>query len=138
MKSNFLVFKSDPENIRLVKRWLDDIALQHGLNETIYPNILITLTEAVNNAIIHGNKCDQSKDISMWCDIRSERIKFIVRDEGDGFDWNNIPDPRTCERIQMENGRGVLIMQSLAHKVRYKKQGANVEITFKTKKQSYE
>jgi serine/threonine-protein kinase RsbW len=138
MKSNFLVFKSDPENIHLVKRWLDDIALKHGFNETIYPNILVTLTEAVNNAIIHGNKCDLSKDISMWCDIKSEKIIFVVRDEGEGFDWNNIPDPRTCERIQIENGRGVLIMQSLAHKVKYKKQGANVEITFKIKKQTYE
>jgi serine/threonine-protein kinase RsbW len=134
MKNHFIVFKSNPDNIRLVKLWLDEITIKHSLNETIYPNMLITLTEAVNNAIIHGNKCDISKDIKLWCDVKEKKIKFIVRDEGDGFDWNTIPDPRTCERIQTENGRGVLIMQSLAHKVKYRKQGANVEITFKIKK----
>ncbi|MGE5355687.1 MAG: ATP-binding protein [Deltaproteobacteria bacterium] len=134
MKTHYIVFKSDPNNIRLVKLWLDEIAILHCLTETIYPNILITLTEAVNNAIIHGNKCDINKDIKLWCDVKENKIKFIVRDEGDGFDWNNIPDPRTCERVNLENGRGVLIMQSLAHKVKYRKQGANVEITFKIHK----
>ena len=131
MKTHYIVFKSNPENIRLVKHWLDDIAIEHSIHESVYPNILITLTEAVNNAIIHGNKCDTSKEIKLWCDIKSKKITFIVRDEGEGFDWNTIPDPRECERIQMENGRGVLIMQSLAHRVKFRKQGANVEITFK-------
>lgn len=131
MKTHYIVFKSNPDNIRLVKHWLDDIAIRHGIHESVYANILITLTEAVNNAIIHGNKCDTSKDIKLWCDIKSKKIKFMVRDEGAGFDWNNVPDPRVCERLEMENGRGVLIMQSLAHKVKFGKQGANVEITFK-------
>ena len=50
---------------------------------------------------------DVYKRQKLWCDIKTKKIKFIVRDEGDGFDWNTIPDPRTCERVQMENGRGV-------------------------------
>ena len=73
MKNHCIVFKSNPDNIRLVKLWLDEIAIKHSINETIYPNILITLTEAVNNAIIHGNKCDISKDIKLWCDVKKKK-----------------------------------------------------------------
>lgn len=132
MDNLHIVFKSNPENIRLVKLWLDDIAMKHTIDESVYAKILVTLTEAVNNAIFHGNKCDTTKDIRIWCDVKVKRIKFVVRDEGEGFNWNDIPDPRTCERVHLENGRGVLIMQSLAHKVKYKKKGADVEIIFRT------
>jgi serine/threonine-protein kinase RsbW len=131
MDNHFIEFKSNPNNIRLVKLWLDDIAMEHSVAGSVYAKILVTLTEAVNNAIFHGNKCDTSKDIKIWCEIKSKRIRFIVRDEGEGFNWNDIPDPRTCERVHLENGRGVLIMQSLAHKVKYKKKGSDVEIIFR-------
>ncbi|MEZ4907990.1 MAG: ATP-binding protein [Saprospiraceae bacterium] len=131
MKTNYLVFKSDPENIHLVKKWLDDLTEKLNIGQEIYPNILISLTEAVNNAIQHGNKCDCTKSIQLYCFKKHDRLKFKVIDEGEGFDCNKIPDPRTKDKIECENGRGVLIMKSLAHKVKYNNQGTNVVITFK-------
>jgi serine/threonine-protein kinase RsbW len=133
MKIHRLEFRSAPENIKLVKQWVDKIAIEYQVCEALYPDILISLTEAVNNAIHHGNKGDQQKKIYLVCKIKENKLKFIIRDEGQGFDPDVIPDPTSRERIAQENGRGVMIMKTLASKVEFKKKGSKVEMTFKYK-----
>jgi len=133
MKVHRLVFNSHPESIRLVKKWVDDIAAKYNVCEELYPNILISLTEAVNNAIYHGNKGDKSKRILLICNVKKSKLKFEVHDEGDGFNEMEIPDPLSAERIDKENGRGVMIMKELAHEVRFKKKGSLVQMIFKFK-----
>ena len=131
MNFNNIVFRSDPQNIDLVKKWLDMLAEKYNIDDKLYPSILISLTEAVNNAILHGNKCDTNKKIKLFCIQKAHSLKFKVIDEGEGFDEKNIPDPTEIDRVGCENGRGVHIMKSLAHKVKYHNQGSNVVITFK-------
>ena len=133
MKLHRLVFNSDPNSIRLVKQWFDQIAIKYSVCESLYPDILISLTEAVNNAIQHGNKGDVNKNICLICKVKPHELKFEVCDEGRGFNPRKIPDPTSIEKIEQENGRGVLIMRSLAHKVKFKKKGTTVEMTFNFK-----
>lgn len=133
MKKTYLVFKSDPDNLKLAQEWLNEISLQFDIDKSLYPNILISLTEAVNNAIFHGNKCDKDKNIRLTFQPKSNCIKFKICDEGEGFDNSLIPDPTADINLLHESGRGVLLMKYLAHKVKFKHQGSNVEITFKTK-----
>ncbi len=133
MKVHRLKFKSEPDSIKLVKQWVDQIALEYQICDALYPDILISLTEAVNNAIHHGNKGDSRKKICVVCKVKNDNLKFEVRDEGEGFNPDNIPDPTSMERIERESGRGVLIMKSLATKVEFKKKGSKVEMTFKYK-----
>ncbi|HHB52268.1 MAG TPA: ATP-binding protein [Saprospiraceae bacterium] len=133
MKVHRLKINSSPDCIKTVKNWIDDIAINYGVCEQLYPDILISITEAVNNAIHHGNRGDQSKNIFLVCKIKERKLKFEVIDEGEGFNPDEIPDPRSVEKIHTENGRGVLIMKSLASKVVFKKKGSKVEITFKYK-----
>ena len=136
MKIHKLKFESDPDKIKLVKQWIDKIAIEYQICEALYPDILISLTEAVNNAIHHGNKGDRSKKISVVCKVKENKLKFEVRDEGQGFDPEVIPDPTSMERIDRESGRGVMIMKTLATKVEFKKRGSKVEMTFKFKSSS--
>ena len=133
MKIHRLEIKSNPDCIKSVKKWIDEIAIKYQVCEDLYPDILISLTEAVNNAIYHGNKGDSNKMIYLVCKVKEKKLKFEVRDEGKGFDPDNIPDPTSLERIEQENGRGVLIMKTLASKVEFKKHGSRVEMTFKYK-----
>lgn len=128
-----LVFNSDPNSIQLVKEWVDNLVIKYDVCEELYPDILISLTEAVNNAIHHGNKCDKSKRILLICTVKNSKMKFKVQDEGDGFNDKLLPDPCSKERVGLENGRGVMIMKELAHKIKFKKHGALVEMTFKFK-----
>ncbi len=133
MKIHRLELKSIPENIKLVKKWVDEIAIEYQVCETLYPDILISLTEAVNNAIHHGNQGDKQKKIYLVCKVKNNKLKFQVSDEGKGFDPEDIPDPTSLGRIERESGRGVMIMKTLATKVEFKKKGSKVEMTFKFK-----
>lgn len=128
-----LVFKSEPKSIQLVKGWVDDLVIRYNVCDELYPDILISLTEAVNNAIHHGNKCDSNKIILIVCTVKKSEIKFKVQDEGDGFNDKDLPDPLSDGRIRLENGRGVLIMKELTHEIEFKRDGALVELTFRFK-----
>ena len=136
MKIYRLEFESNPDKIKLVKQWVDKIAIEYQVCDALYPDILISLTEAVNNAIHHGNKGDQQKKIYLVCKVKGDKLKFEVKDEGQGFDPDDIPDPTSLERIEQESGRGVMIMKTLATKVEFKKSGSKVEMTFKYKSSS--
>jgi serine/threonine-protein kinase RsbW len=96
----------------------------------LYPNILISLTEAVNNAVQHGNRNDISKIVC----VRSQKLKHTlhceISDEGRGFDPEKVPDPTSPENIEKPGGRGVFLMRQLSDKVRFKDNGSTVELEF--------
>jgi serine/threonine-protein kinase RsbW len=121
---------SQPNSITIVERMIDDICEQYAVKEDFYGNILISLTEAVNNAIVHGNKLDPSKQVSVTFDTRGTFLRFKVEDEGPGFDYENLPDPTAPENIEKPNGRGVFLMRHLADNCAFLDDGRIVEIEF--------
>lgn len=126
-----LVIKSHIEELSKVEDFIEEIHQEHHFREDVYGNILITITEAVNNAILHGNACDESKKIAISCNFLTEyMIAFTVEDEGEGFDFANIKDPTAPENILDEHGRGVYVMLHLADEVLYKGAGNIVELRF--------
>ena len=72
---------------------IDKVCADHDVNEDLYGNILIAVTEATNNAIIHGNGKEVSKKVVLNVDKGDKEIIFSVEDEGIGFDFNDLPDP---------------------------------------------
>ena len=101
------------------------------VKEDFYGEILISMTEAVNNAIVHGNKLDPSKQVSVTFDsIGEKRLQFIVEDEGPGFDYDNLPDPTAPENIEKPHGRGVFLMRNLADECRFNDKGRIVVLEF--------
>ena len=125
-----LVFKSDIKNINLVERLIDDLSEKHDLHDDVYGKLLLSVVEAVNNAIVHGNKMDIEKDVVLEYSIDDSKIDFIITDMGDGFDYNNIPDPTKPENIEKTHGRGIFLMNHLADEIEFTKNGSVVKLSF--------
>ena len=122
---------SKAENIILVERMIEDVCDLFGINEDYYGNILVAITEAVNNAIYHGNKANPAKIIDIFFKSFPDRITFTVKDEGPGFNYNDLPDPTNPENIEKPNGRGVFLMRNLADRVSFEENGSKVILDFK-------
>ncbi|MPQ48514.1 ATP-binding protein [Marinifilum sp. N1E240] len=126
-----MVFPSELENISRVERLIDDISSSYNLSSEIYGKISVAIIEAVNNAILHGNRLDVSKKVKIEYNIDEEAIQFIVGDEGTGFDFANIPDPTLPENIEKTHGRGIFLMNHLADDIEFNENGALVEMKFR-------
>jgi serine/threonine-protein kinase RsbW len=125
-----LRFDSKPENIAVVERLIDQLSEEHSIIPEHYGNVLIAMTEGVNNAIVHGNKLDPAKSVTVVCAIDGKNIIFRITDEGPGFDYNNLPDPTAPENIEKPHGRGVFLMRHLADECAFEDDGRIVELTF--------
>ena len=123
-------FSSEIHNIAKAEEILEDITKQINLNEHIYGNILLSLSEAINNAIIHGNKMMKNKKVTVKYIIKKDLIEIRVYDEGSGFDYNNIPDPTLRENIEKETGRGIFIIKNLTDSLEFDNNGSLIIIKF--------
>lgn len=123
-------FPSQAENIHLVEKLVDEVCDELNVQEENYGNILIALTEAVNNAIHHGNKLDETKHTFVSCTTDEYKLIFKVRDEGIGFNFYSLPDPTSLENIENPNGRGIFLMKNLADEINFDEEGRVVELTF--------
>jgi serine/threonine-protein kinase RsbW len=128
-----LKITSDPNNIAQVETFVEDIRAKYNIGDDAFGNILISLTEAANNAIIHGNGADAAKTVEITCtpDDRGKSISFAVTDQGKGFDYNNLPDPTAPENLDQPCGRGVFLMMQLADLVVFSNHGSTVEMQFR-------
>ncbi|MFO7940173.1 MAG: ATP-binding protein [Bacteroidales bacterium] len=118
------------ESINLVEKLVDEISEESAINSEVYGKILIATVEAVNNSIVHGNKEDDSKRIDITFNVSEEKVSIFVEDEGDGFDFDAVPDPTKPENIENIHGRGVYLMQHLADEVEFHGKGNRVELIF--------
>lgn len=118
------------ENIRIIESFIDNAKERFNLNDDIYGNIMIAVTESVNNAIMHGNKNDRTKNVTLSLSLNQNIINFKIRDEGLGFDFQNLPDPTSPENLDKPSGRGVFLMKHLSDEVNFSKNGSLVELSF--------
>lgn len=118
------------ENIRIIESFIDNAKDKYDLDDDIYGNIMIAVTESVNNAIKHGNQNDISKNVSLSLTLHENLIKFVVEDEGSGFSYYNLPDPTAPENIDKPGGRGIFLMRNLSDEVLFKENGRVVELSF--------
>ena len=125
-----LEIKSNITNISEVEQLIDIVCEDLKLNEDYYGNILIAVTEAVTNAIVHGNKNNTSKFVTISVDKLKMEVVFTVVDDGGGFDYTNLPDPTAPENVEKPNGRGIFLMKNLSDKVEFFDGGKKVCITF--------
>jgi serine/threonine-protein kinase RsbW len=122
---------STPASITDVESLIDVACAELALSEDAYGNILIAVTEGVNNAIIHGNKLDASLSVHVGVHNNEEWVCFSITDQGVGFDPEAIPDPTAPENLLKENGRGVFLMRNLADEVNFEHNGTVVNVCFR-------
>lgn len=135
MKEGFTIvdtisIPSDFSSISTVETLIDKVCVDLGVNEDAYGNVLIAVTEAVNNAIQHGNALDVNLSVDVSVGDNENELCFDVIDGGNGFDFTNLPDPTAPENIEKENGRGIFLMRSLADDVEFSEGGRMVSIYF--------
>ncbi len=92
--------------------------------------IHMALAEAIINACKHGNRHNPNQPIIFRWDFNHD-FTFEVHDSGPGFDYQNLPDPTRSERITADNGRGIFIIRSMAHSVRWRDQGRHLIVCFR-------
>jgi len=118
-------------SITEVENLIEKTCTQLQLSEEIFGNILIAVTEGVNNAILHGNQSQSSLSVHFGIHNNENWICFRIKDEGKGFDPELIPDPTAPENLLKESGRGVFLMRSLADDVVFENNATVVNIYFK-------
>jgi len=126
-----LILSSCTNNLTQIERFVSDLVVRFHLNEDQHGNILISLTEAVTNAMVHGNKEDVKKSVCIRTESYSDWLKITVSDQGDGFNMEDVPNPTSDERLFCLGGRGVFLMQKLCDGLCFKDNGSTVELNFR-------
>ncbi len=124
-------FASDPRNISRIDNLVQKIVHDCRISPNKYGDILVSVTEAVNNAIIHGNHRDISKKVKIdYRVIQKNKVAILVSDQGEGFDPRAVSDPTCPENIHRCGGRGVYLMRQLCDTVKYHNNGSTIEMQF--------
>ena len=116
-----LILQSNTKNLRYVEPFLTELVKDHNMDEARYHNAIIALTEGVNNAIVHGNKRDEAKSVTITGEILNGMLALIIEDNGEGFNPDALPDPLAPENLLRDGGRGVFHhdRNRLSHNVAY-------------------
>lgn len=125
-----LILPSKIDSINELQRFVEEVVESYPEYNCYFANILTVVSEAVNNAILHGNRQEPNRNVTLQCKNIGASIEFTISDEGTGFDYENLPDPTLPENIEKLEGRGVFLIQQLADGVRFENNGSTVIITF--------
>lgn len=126
-----LQLPSKRDSITQLETLIEDIADKHQISEDTFANMMTCLNEVVINAIVHGNKLDPDKKVIVNAEVDGRRVIWTITDEGEGFDYINLPDPTAEENLEKLTGRGVFIIKHLADQCIFNSSGNEVELHFK-------
>jgi serine/threonine-protein kinase RsbW len=133
-----LRLKSLPESIHQVERLIEEICDSNNLNKSYFGCISVALTEAFTNALEHGNKRNPEKFITINYEKTSSGLMFNIKDEGEGFNFHNIPDIKDDGQEKIFPGRGIFLIKTLSDDVKFIEPGNEIEIGFKISSINYE
>lgn len=125
-----LSLKSTYDEVEKVEDIL--LAVQKNLNfsDELYARMMLAVSEAVTNGILHGNKLDAQKTVELSAYQDGNRLMFVSKDEGDGFDRDKIPNPTAEENLLKPSGRGVFLMEEYADEVSFSDGGRTITLSF--------
>ena len=126
-----ITINSDIEKLRVVETLVDTLSKKLGISDEVYGKILISTVEAVNNAILHGNKGNADKMVTVDFKADGNWFEVSVTDQGEGCKYDSLPDPTDPANIENLHGRGVFIMRSLADALVFNDTGNQVTMRFK-------
>jgi serine/threonine-protein kinase RsbW len=132
MSNTILQFASVPQSLNLVEKMIDELRIKYNIPEECYGNMLVALTEAVNNAIHHGNGMNPDKFVRVRYSFNNDSFCFHICDEGIGFDYYNLIDPTSPENLEKPSGRGIFLMKQLSDQLIFSENGRAIEMYFKS------
>ncbi len=122
---------SNPKLIHRVEKFLQKVNRSAHLDEIQFHKVLVSTTEAVNNAIFHGSESDPRKRVYIRCELSKERLILTVKDSGRGFDPRKLRNPLNNAYLLEVSGRGIFLMKTLMDRVEFQfsKKGTEVRLT---------
>lgn len=120
--SNWAIEKSIPSDLDVAHELIEQTIL--AMSDLDWPggdmfHVQMAMEEALVNAIEHGNKRCESKEVAIAISVSGQEITIQIKDQGDGFDHRNVADPTEEERLDQPRGRGVLLIRELMSQSRY-------------------
>ncbi len=107
----FLEIESTPNNLITVEEFVNYFSIELGLDPEKINGLLLAVTEATTNAIIHGNKNNKLKMVRIYVYVDNSTLTVKIKDEGKGFDPSIVPDPTDPENLLKDSGRGLYLMR---------------------------
>jgi len=130
MKNYSIKIPSKRESVRIAENFIEEAKKTYSITDDLYGNLMVAVIESVSNAIIHGNKQDETKNVSLKLYVNTSEICVEVTDQGNGYDYNNIPDPTLPENLEKPGGRGIFLMKKLCDKVNFYDKGRKIKLIF--------
>jgi serine/threonine-protein kinase RsbW len=121
-----------PSTLKAVSRvegFLKKVKHDVHLDEIQMHKLMVSLTEAVNNAIVHGNKLDETKKVTVICEVLPGWLLFLVQDQGKGFHPEHVESPLRKKNLMRESGRGIFLMRTLMDRVEFERKHTGMEIS---------
>lgn len=125
-----LVISSKLKNINMVRDMLQEVYREYCLNMNSFNRVFLGISEAVNNAIVHGNESNPDKKVCIKINLLGSQFTIEVVDEGEGYSYHVLSDPTSTENLRNEHGRGVYIIRQLARELMIEDEGRKVIIQF--------
>ena len=130
MKSFNIQIPSIIDNIRIVESFIENAKDKYNINDDIYGNIMIAVTESVSNAIRHGNQNEKTKNVQLSIYEIDNQLHFEIKDEGEGFNFMDLPDPTSPENLEKPGGRGIFLISNLCDKYFFEEKGTTIKLIF--------
>ena len=131
MNKKQIKITSEKINLGKVESFLTKIFDLFEINKDLFYKVLICVNEAVINSIVHGNKNETGKIILIQTFCTKNFLCFRITDEGEGFNYKNLPDPTTKSNLHCETGRGLFIIKSISEEINFRKNGKIIEFKIK-------
>ena len=94
-----------------------EFVIRSGVSDDAAFGIDMAVREAVTNAVVHGNRQDESKVVDITLKSSPDAVEISVHDQGPGFNPSDVPDPTAAENILKTSGRGIFFMRSFMDEV---------------------
>jgi serine/threonine-protein kinase RsbW len=124
-----MTLASELQTVETVEGIAEKFAGEAGFDEDTVSHISMVAREAAVNAVMHGNKYDPAKQVTVSFEITAEALTIKIGDQGAGLDPEHIPDPLAPENIMRSSGRGVFLMRAFMDEVDFRQLNPGTEIT---------
>jgi serine/threonine-protein kinase RsbW len=130
-KRKEISINSTEEEMYLVEQFVEQISDEYLLGDDYFGNLMVAVTEAVRNAVIHGNGGDPKKKVHIQLESGKNGLWITVMDEGAGFDFEHYLAMDYISSPDMAARRGLFLIRSLADDVRFQEKGRIIRLLFR-------
>lgn len=123
-----VVLESRVDNVDRAESAADEVAAAAGFDEPERHRIAMAVREITVNAITHGNHCDAAKKVTIEFSVSPRDLVIQVRDQGHGFDINELPDPLAPDNLLRQSGRGIFLARAFMDDVQLRSGAAGTEV----------